>query len=346
MSAPLSTIPGQPRTFAIGDIHGCATELSSLLKRLELQRQDTVVFLGDYIDRGPNSKGVIEQILHLKETRTCKVVCLKGNHEAMFVDFLESPESAGAGLFILNGGAATLASYAGPGGTFELPEEHLRFFYSLETSFETDSHFFVHAGVPVRALASLDHEKDQMTMLWGRQPFLSSPFKWEKIIVHGHTPVDSPEAHANRINVDTGCVYDGNLTAVELPSGRFHQVPKGVRGEAFNIPKDPGGQRMAVRYAGKLPVRAGFAGQASFDFETLNYNQFGILMKEVAMAPAPLFALNDVIEGQIGGNPELGIRFRGTVVRVEARGSVRLYGIKIERAINGDDGREWVRPEA
>lgn len=337
------------KTFTIGDIHGCAKELSALIEELKVQPEDTVVFLGDYIDRGPDSKGVVEQILKLQ--KRCNVVTLKGNHEAMFIDFLESPESSGAGLFILNGGTATLASYAGPGGTFELPQDHLEFFYSLKLNYQDADHFFVHAGVPIKALADIDEEQDEMTMLWGRQPFLSSEFKWEKKVVHGHTPVEIPEALSNRINVDTGCVYDGFLTAVELPSGKFHQVPKFEKGHAFSVPRDPGGQRTAVRYKGRLPVQAGVAGKTQFAFETLNYNQYGILMKDVPMGVAPHFMEGDVIEGQIGSNLESGVQFRGTVVRVEARGNVRLYGIKIERASFGedgrdfnDDGREWIKP--
>lgn len=333
------------KTFAVGDIHGCAKELSALIEEMKPSSEDTVVFLGDYIDRGPDSKGVVEQILQLKNR--CRVVCLKGNHEAMFLDFLESPESSGAGLFILNGGTATLASYAGPGGSFELPQDHLEFFYSLQTTYEDANFFFVHAGVPVKALKEIDAEADEMTMLWGRQPFLSSNFLWEKIVVHGHTPVEKPELLTNRINVDTGCVYDGHLTAVQLPAGKFHQVPKGEKGKPFVVPPDPGGQRMAVRYKGKLPVQAGISGRKKFDFETINYNQLGILMKETSMGPNPHFMVGDVIEGQIGLNIESGVSFRGTVVRIEARGNVRLYGIKIEFASfseDGDDGREWIRP--
>ena len=333
------------RIFAIGDIHGCAAELGSLLQQISPRRDDTVVFLGDYIDRGPDSKGVVDRILELK--KSCRVICLRGNHEEMFLDFLESPESVGAGLFVLNGGATTIASYAGPNGSFELPENHLEFFYELQTTYETDDYFFVHAGVPVKPLAEIDLAKDEMTLLWGRQPFLSSPFKWEKTIVHGHTPVAAPEKLSNRINVDTGCVYDGSLTAVELPSGRFYQVPKGVKGEAFYVPGD--GQRLAVRFKGKLPVLAGRPNKSKFEFETLNYNQFGVLMKEKSFNATPHFMLEDSIEGTIGAgigvDHSTAIRFHGTVVRIESRGQTRLYGIKIDRASSTDDGRDWIRPE-
>lgn len=338
----LTPLPGA-RIFAIGDIHGCALELSSLLKQIAPQSNDTVVFLGDYIDRGPDSKGVVELILELK--KKCHVVCLMGNHESMFLDFLESPESVGSGLFVLNGGATTIASYAGPEGSFELPEEHLKFFYSLETSYETDSYFFVHAGVPLKPLKEIDLAVDETLMLWGRQPFLSTPYQWEKKVIHGHTPVSAPENLSNRINVDTGCVYDGYLTAVELPSVRFYQVPKGVKGETFHVPRD--GQRMAVRFKGKLPVVAGLPGRTQFQFETLNYNQFGLLMREAVFNPTPRFLIDDVVEGVIGqktqSDAQTAIHFEGRVVRVESRKEMRLYGVKIDRASSADDGRDWIR---
>ena len=112
--------------FAIGDIHGCVNELRALLNLLPLTPESTVVFLGDYIDRGGNSKGVIDTIIELRGH--CRVVTLKGNHEAMFLDFLDHPGSARAGLFICNGGSATLASYANETGRYELPSEHVAFF--------------------------------------------------------------------------------------------------------------------------------------------------------------------------------------------------------------------------
>lgn len=331
--------------FAIGDIHGCAHELEILLERMSPTSSDTVIFLGDYIDRGPDSRGVIEQILQLK--KRCKVVTLKGNHEALFLDFLEAPQSVGAGLFILNGGSATLASYAGPGGTFEIPESHIKFFYGLKTCFETDDYFFVHAGVPSKPLKDIDVKAEEQNLLWMRQPFLSTDYKWEKRIVHGHTPCDQPEIKENRINVDTGAVYDGVLTAIELPGERLIQVPRDKTLD--DAPRAAGGEgdRVAVRFNGRLTVQVKLPDGSRALFETLNYNQFGLLMREVGdYGELPLLQKDQAIEGLIGSAGPSAIQFTGTVARVESRTQMRVYGVSLQRVTNGNEGREWIeRPQ-
>lgn len=328
------------RIFAIGDVHGCSRELAALLKKIDPRPQDTVVFLGDYIDRGPDSRGVVDLVLALK--KRCKVVALKGNHEELFIDFLESPESANAGLFILNGGSSTLASYAGPGGTFEIPESHVQFFYDLKLFYETNEYFFVHAGVPLKSLKLIDEKEDAHALMWSRQPFLSSSYKWEKIVVHGHTPVNDVEVLKNRINVDTGCVYDGELTAIELPRMKIHSVSRGAKGEPINIPlRDLGEVRVAVRFTGRLRVEAAREGEPPYEFETLNYNQFGLLMQDVGPRTRETFQVDDVITGRIGSGPSA-INFTGTVARIEARADSRLYGVRIDRVTNGNEGREWI----
>ncbi len=329
------------RIFAIGDVHGCSRELAALLAKIDPGPRDTVVFLGDYVDRGPDSKGVVDLILALR--KRCNVVTLKGNHEELFIDFLESPESANAGLFILNGGSSTIASYAGPGGSFEIPEAHVQFFYDLQPFFATENYFFVHAGVPIKPLSAIDPKADEHTLLWGRQPFLSSNYKWEKLVVHGHTPVSDPEVLKNRINVDTGCVYDGMLTAIELPRMKFHTVPRGTKGEPINVPlRDLGEARVAVRFTGRIPVEAARDGEPPYAFETLNYNQFGLLMQDVGQRAKAMFNVGDVISGVIGSGPSA-IQFSGTVARIEARSEVRLYGVSIDRVTNGNEGREWIQ---
>ncbi|HVK62807.1 MAG TPA: metallophosphoesterase family protein [Bdellovibrionales bacterium] len=328
------------RTIAVGDIHGCSMELSRLIEVLSLTANDTVVFLGDYIDRGPDSKGVIDLIVDLRDK--CNVVTLKGNHEAMFIDFLESPESAGAGLFVLNGGSATLASYAGERGSFVLPESHIKFLYDLKLTFETDTHFFVHAGVPLKPLNELDEQAEETTLLWSRQPFLSTTQKWEKVIVHGHTPVNDVEVKPNRINVDTGCVYDNHLSAIELPSGRIYRIPRRAGLKPVLFPIEADSPRVAVRFSGRLPVRASKPGKSQIDFETLNYNQFGLLMEQKGTSFSVPFAVGDRIEGVIGEDGQTAIEFQGEVVRIETRSERRLFGVRIDRVKNGDDGRVWI----
>ncbi len=326
--------------YAIGDIHGCSRELELLLARIYPKTSDTVVFLGDYIDRGPDSKGVIDIILDLQSKTN--VVALKGNHEQLFLDFLESPQSPGAGVFILNGGGATLASYPGPGGTFEIPERHIEFLYGLKLKYETATHFFVHAGVPLKPLSEIN-DADTEALIWSRQPFLSSDYRWEKTIVHGHTPVPSPEILANRINLDTGCVYNGHLTAIEIPSGRLIQVPRESAASRVQVHAPSNEHRVAVRFTGRLPMHVKMPDGKSRVFETLNYNQFGVLMREISSAgSAALLEKDQVIEGTIGPSGPGAIQFQGTVARVESRNNVRLYGVSLSRVTNGNEGREWI----
>src|SRR5678815_719209 len=115
--------------YAIGDIHGCADELDDLLTRLPLQSGSTLVFLGDYIDRGPKSRQVIERVLDLR--RHFEVIALRGNHEQMLLEFLEGESDQLVARFVLNGGSSTLASYADPSGHYGIPPSHEEFFRSL-----------------------------------------------------------------------------------------------------------------------------------------------------------------------------------------------------------------------
>jgi hypothetical protein len=265
-----------------------------------------------------------------------------GNHEQMLVDFLDRPESAGAGLFILNGGGATLSDYAGPGGTFEFPDSHVEFLRGLKLYYENDTHFFVHAGVPNLKLKDIDFENEAMTMMWVRQSFLNSSFRWEKKIVHGHTPVRSPEILSNRINIDTGCVYDGHLTAIELTSAKLYQVEKQVKGETERVPHRADESRVAVRFTGRMPVQARLVGGASYDFETLNYNKFGLLLRELGNSPDGLLKVGDRIEGRIGPEGDEAVYFKGEVMRTESRGANRLYGVKTDAISDGHLGYESV----
>lgn len=224
------------RLYAVGDIHGESALLDRLLSIIaqdmagRADRRAVLVFLGDYIDRGPDSCGVLDRLagaplpapLAGAETRF-----LAGNHEAAMLDFLADPINNARWLDF--GGAAALSSYGVRASVGvrdrkrlkelrdqladRLPDAHRRFLKMLENWASYGDYAFVHAGVkPGRALSR--QRRDDL--LWLREPFLSSSLRHEKVIVHGHTIVDAPEIHPNRIAVDTGAYATGVLTAVVL----------------------------------------------------------------------------------------------------------------------------------
>ena len=211
------------RIFAIGDIHGCNHELRKLLPRIEPDPlTDTVVFLGDYIDRGPDSRGVIDTILDFKRAFP-DAICLKGNHEDMFLDSYLNEKNVD--LYFYNRGASTLYSYGVSIADFPavkfLPEEHLKFFTNLPLYYETDDYIFVHAGL--RPKVSLE-EQSLEDLLWIRDEFINSRWNFGKTVVFGHTPLAEPLIEKNKIGIDTGVVYGGHLTCLELPSLKIIQV--------------------------------------------------------------------------------------------------------------------------
>jgi serine/threonine protein phosphatase 1 len=312
--------------FVIGDIHGCASELKTLLNKLPLTPQSTVVFLGDYIDRGPDSNEVIETILKLR--RFCRVVTLTGNHEAMLGDFLNDPESQGAGMFIYNGGGATLASYADQQGNYEIPEHHLRFFAELPVSHQTDDFFFVHAGVPDVPLEDLDERKHRKEMLWVRRTFHRSTFPWKKTIVHGHSPVSEVHFAQRRINVDTGCVYDQVLTAVELPIRKIYSVQRNRDARRVHL-RDFGSNRIAIRFKGAVPVYVHRDGE-TLEFETIDYSEFGMLMRHIKEDDGKLLEVGQKISGEIGEEKTTLVAFTGTVLRQQDSEHGPCYGVSIE----------------
>src|SRR5262249_32731536 len=177
--------------FAVGDVHGCAEELDELLAMLPLRDDSTVVMLGDYIDRGPYSRRVIEILIEWKTKQN--IVTLSGNHEEMLREFLDGSNPQRVARFILNGGSSTLADFADDHGEWVIPKSHVTFLDELKLWYETDDHFFVHAGVPDIPLKELDPVRDRDELLWIRRSFISSSRRWEKRIVHGHTPVNAVE---------------------------------------------------------------------------------------------------------------------------------------------------------
>jgi serine/threonine protein phosphatase 1 len=219
-----------PRTFVIGDIHGCADETDRLLDALAPSSTDTLVFLGDYIDRGPASKAVIDRLLRLRgEGPRC--VFLKGNHEDMFLAFLGRSGLYGD-AFLFNGGEATLRSYGLAARTGQvvaelLPPDHVEFLLSLEMHYQHRQFFCVHAGLdPRRPL----QEQKVEDMLWIRNEFISNPHPFPFTVLFGHTPqrevlLDLPY----KVALDTGLVYWNQLSCLELRDKRLYQIRRGER---------------------------------------------------------------------------------------------------------------------
>ncbi len=207
------------KIYVVGDIHGMLFKLDKLMDRIPLTvGKDRLIFLGDYIDRGPDACGVVERILEYMDLGV-DVVCLRGNHEVMLFDYLEGRERD---LFLINGGRSTLRSYRMDlGEEGRIPERHLEFFRNLKRFYETDDYYFVHAGfrpgIPVQAQSDED-------LYWIRGEFIYSDEDFGKKVVFGHTPFHEPYVDAHKIGIDTGAVYGNKLTCVCLPDERFYSV--------------------------------------------------------------------------------------------------------------------------
>jgi serine/threonine protein phosphatase 1 len=199
-------------TYAIGDIHGCLDKLRSLIVRCEMHAEGrplAFVFVGDYIDRGPQSCGVIDCLIDLKMQHGERVVALMGNHEAMALAAIDG--RGPARIWLAQGGVATLKSY-GITEPRELPRAHVEWLRARPLSHDDGRRLFVHAGVNPGAPLKAQDDHD---LLWIREPFLSHRGDYGRLIVHGHTPLPdgAPDLRGNRLNLDTGAVFGGPLTA-------------------------------------------------------------------------------------------------------------------------------------
>jgi serine/threonine protein phosphatase 1 len=211
-------------TYAVGDVHGCLDKLVRLLGRCRLHcgaRPMRLVFIGDYIDRGPQSRGVVEVVMETQKAAAGPVICLRGNHEAMALAAAAEGGDMEA-LWLMNGGGATLRSY-GIRHAAALPAEHLAWFASLPLFYDDGRRYFVHAGVDPRRSLAQQSEHDQ---LWIREPFLLHGDDYGRLIVHGHTPCETgcPDLHHNRLNIDTAAVFGGPLTAAVFDDKRTEPI--------------------------------------------------------------------------------------------------------------------------
>ena len=213
-----------PRTYAIGDIHGCLDKLERLVERCRSDAKDATpkfVFLGDLIDRGPDSRGVVAYLMDFQRRQPDRTICLCGNHEDMALHAIDDPSQT-AQWVIRNGGRQALASY-GALTPSELPRDHVAWIRALPTHHDDGLRFFVHAGVdPSRPL----NFQDRHDLLWMREPFLSDTRDFGRFIVHGHTPLKDgkPDLRTNRVNVDTAAVLGGPLTAAIFDDGKREPV--------------------------------------------------------------------------------------------------------------------------
>lgn len=226
-----ATIGDGVRLYAIGDVHGCSSVLQRLVALIDAHQasypspRPILVFLGDYVDRGPGARDAIHQLVALRKFR--ETVFLKGNHESYLLEFLNQPTILPK--WIQFGGLDTLKSYGlNPGNHLDPHEQkrlaaglraaleeagHLEFLEGLRSSFAYGDFFFVHAGV--RPGIPLDRQNEE-DLLWIRDEFLQYQGSFGKIVVHGHTPVSQPEVCSNRINIDTGAYATGRLTCLMI----------------------------------------------------------------------------------------------------------------------------------
>ncbi|MCO5063334.1 MAG: serine/threonine protein phosphatase [Rhizobiaceae bacterium] len=226
--------PAGVRLYAVGDVHGRLDLLQSMLGRIdaEIERDRPadwrIIMLGDYVDRGPDSRGVLDELIRRRQDDE-RFITLAGNHDAGFLGFLDSPDPSG--LFIDFGGVQTARSYGvklkRPGGLGigqsdkrfvessallqkAVPAEHVSFLRTLPRGCFAGDYFFCHAGIRP-GIPLEDQNKDDL--IWIRNDFLLYPNLHPKVIVHGHTPVERPDIHDNRVNIDTRAFESGVLTA-------------------------------------------------------------------------------------------------------------------------------------
>jgi serine/threonine protein phosphatase 1 len=223
-------VPEGVRLYAIGDVHGRSDLLYQLFARIDADLacrpspRPTEIYLGDYVDRGPGSREVIDLLIARRCSRP--LICLKGNHETFVSEFIRTPAMLAEWQHY--GGLETLLSYGLKpsmnaderqqielSSAFEraLPELHRRFLSGLPSSFTCGDYFLVHAGVRPGIPLRQQREAD---LLWIREDFLFHEEPFSKVIVHGHTPVMQPEVRPNRINIDTGAYATGQLTCLVL----------------------------------------------------------------------------------------------------------------------------------
>jgi serine/threonine protein phosphatase 1 len=229
IAAPASLPPNQ-RIYAVGDVHGCLDQLKAVHALIadDLSerpvREPLLLHLGDYVDRGSDSAGVVARLADRMAVPDMPTVNLMGNHEHMMLDAIASGEAEAVELWLANGGTESLLSWGVPRSAQPqdwasyLPVPHLLFLRDLAPRHEAGGYLFVHAGV--RPGVPLERQS-RHDLIWIREPFLSAKGSFGAVVVHGHTPRPEPVVRPNRIGVDTGAVMGGALTCVVLEADQL-----------------------------------------------------------------------------------------------------------------------------
>ena len=242
---------GGELVYAVGDIHGCYELMKDMLANLAADsaaradgRRPIVVFLGDYVDRGPQSARVLDALVWLQRRADLEIHYLKGNHEQALLEFLDAPERGGP--WMSYGGAETLQAYGlvppepeAPAEAFlaardelleRMPASHLKLLIGLETMVTIGDYAFVHAGVRPGTPLNAQAEND---LLWIRRGFVDQPGPFEKVIVHGHTWLsEQPQLSEHRLGLDTGAYATGVLTAARIEDGEV-EILQARRGDVW-----------------------------------------------------------------------------------------------------------------
>jgi serine/threonine protein phosphatase 1 len=243
--SPIST--GGRLIYAVGDVHGRLDLLEPLLEQIsadaasgETEDRPVLVFVGDYVDRGTASKGVIDRVIDLTDEGRFDVCALKGNHEEAMLTFLQDPHFGPT--WSEHGGAQTLVSYGVTAPMLRMDDEqweaarqafaealpmgHLTFLRSLSLTATFGDYLFVHAGL--RPGGAVEDQAEHH-LLWIRQEFLNAPRPFEKIVVHGHTPAEEAYLGRHRVGIDTGAYATGVLTAVRLEGADQRLIQASMR---------------------------------------------------------------------------------------------------------------------
>ena len=243
LSPAPGTLPPGRRVYAIGDIHGCAAQLASLHAKIadDLAQRPIasalLLHIGDYVDRGVDTKGVIDRLVGGSPIPGTEMVNLMGNHENTMIEALNG-ERAAATDWLFTGGRPSLKSYGvdpdSPRETWRqhVPDSHMRFLRELKLMHREGEYVFVHGGVRPGVPLEQQARDDVLRM---RQPFLYSEMKFGAVVVHGHSPVKAPVIRHNRIAIDTGAVFGGEMTCLVLENGQLGFLTAEPVGEPVSI---------------------------------------------------------------------------------------------------------------